>query len=55
MVASREGKTRGAITNLFGSQASFQAATMALALYSRDWIEQIHTRLRMTTRMSVPG
>ena len=41
VVAAREGKTRGAITNLFGSQASFQAATMALALYSRDWIEQI--------------
>jgi hypothetical protein len=41
VVAAREGKTRGAITNLFGSQASFQAATMALALHSRDWIEQI--------------
>ena len=41
VVAARDGKTRGAITNLFGSQASFQAETMALALYSRDWIEQI--------------
>ena len=40
-VAAREGKTRGAITNLFGSQAAFQAETMALALDSGDWIEQI--------------
>jgi hypothetical protein len=31
-VAAHDGKTRGAITNLFGSQAAFQAATMALAL-----------------------
>ncbi len=31
-VAAREGKTRGAVTNLFGSQAALQAATMALAL-----------------------
>ena len=31
-VAAREGKTRGAVTNLFGSQAAFQAAAMALAL-----------------------
>ena len=28
-VAAQDGKTRGAITNLFGSQAAFQAATMA--------------------------
>ena len=38
-VAAREGKTRGAITNLFGSQAAFQAETMALALSAGDWIE----------------
>jgi hypothetical protein len=31
-LAAREGKTRGAITNLFGSQAALQTATMALAL-----------------------
>lgn len=40
-VAALDGKTRGAITNLFGSQAAFQAETMALALDSGDWIEQI--------------
>ncbi len=40
-VAAREGKTRGAITNLFGSQAAFQAETMALALSARDWIEAV--------------
>jgi hypothetical protein len=40
-VAGREGKTRGAISNLFGSQAAFQAATMELALGASDWIEQI--------------
>jgi hypothetical protein len=40
-VAARDGKTRGVISNLFGSQAAFQAATMALALHSRDWIERI--------------
>lgn len=31
-VAARDGKTRGAITNLFGSQAAYQSATMSLAL-----------------------
>ncbi len=31
-VAAREGKTRGAITNLFGSQAAYQAETMAMTL-----------------------
>jgi hypothetical protein len=31
-VAALEGKTRGSVTNLFGSQAALQAATMALAL-----------------------
>ena len=40
-VAARDGKTRGAVTNLFGSQAIFQAETMALALSAQDWIEQI--------------
>jgi hypothetical protein len=40
-VAARDGKTRGAISNLFGSQAVFQAETMALALSAGDWIEQI--------------
>ena len=40
-VAARDGKTRGAITNLFGSQAAYQAETMALALAARDWIEEI--------------
>jgi hypothetical protein len=39
-VAAQEGKTRGAITNLFGSQAGFQAETMALALSAGDWIER---------------
>jgi hypothetical protein len=38
-VAAHDGKTRGAITNLFGSQAAFQAATMALVLSVGDWIE----------------
>jgi hypothetical protein len=40
-VAAHDGKTRGAITNLFGSQAAFQAETMALALSVGDWIEEI--------------
>ncbi len=40
-VAAAEGKTRGSITNLFGSQAAFQAETMALAMSARDWIEHI--------------
>jgi hypothetical protein len=40
-VAAHDGKTRGAITNLFGSQASFQAETMALVLSVGDWIELI--------------
>jgi hypothetical protein len=41
LVAARDGKTRGAITNTFGSQATFQVETMALALSARDWIERI--------------
>jgi hypothetical protein len=40
-VAALDGKTRGAITNLFGSQAAFQAETMALALSAGGWIERI--------------
>jgi hypothetical protein len=40
-VAARDGKTRGAISNLFGSQAAFQVETMALALGARDWIERV--------------
>jgi hypothetical protein len=40
-VAARDGKTRGAITNLFGSQAAFQAETMALALSAGDWIAEL--------------
>jgi hypothetical protein len=41
LVAARDGKTRGAITNSFGSQAAFQAETMALALSARDRVEQL--------------
>lgn len=41
LVAARDGKTRGAITNLFGSQAAFQVETMALALGAADWIKEI--------------
>ena len=40
-VAARDGKTRGAVTNVFGSQAAFQAETMALALSAEDWVERI--------------
>lgn len=40
-VAARDGKSRGAITNVFGSQAAFQAATMELALNASEWVEQI--------------
>jgi hypothetical protein len=40
-VAARDGKTRGAITNLFGSQAAFQAETMALALDAGTWVERV--------------
>jgi hypothetical protein len=40
-VAAHDGKTRGAITNLFGSQAAFQAETMALALDAHEWVERI--------------
>jgi hypothetical protein len=41
LVAARDGKTRGALTNVFGSQAAFQAATMALALNASDWVDQV--------------
>ena len=40
-VAAQDGKTRGAITNLFGSQAAFQAETMELALSAGDWVERL--------------
>jgi hypothetical protein len=40
-VAAHDGKTRGAITNLFGSQAAFQAETMVRALSAGDWIEEL--------------
>jgi hypothetical protein len=40
-VAAQEGKTRGVISNLFGSQSAFQAETMALALSAGHWIEEI--------------
>jgi hypothetical protein len=40
-VAAVDGKTRGAITNLFGSQAAFQTETMAHVLSAGDWIERI--------------
>ena len=40
-VAARDGKTRGVIANLFGSQSAFQAATMALALGAQELIEEI--------------
>jgi hypothetical protein len=40
-VAERDGKTRGVISHLFGSQAAFQAETMARALDAGDWIEEI--------------
>jgi hypothetical protein len=41
VVAAQDGKTRGAVTNLFGSQAAFQAETMALALSAGDWIGRL--------------
>ena len=41
VVAAHDGKTRGAITNLFGSQAAFQAETMALALDASEWVARV--------------
>jgi len=40
-VAERDGKTRGVISHLFGSQSAFQVETMARALDAGDWIEQL--------------
>jgi hypothetical protein len=40
-VAALDGKTRGAVTNVFGSQAAFRAETMALALSAEDWLGRI--------------
>lgn len=40
-VAALDGKTRGVISNAFGSQAVFQAETMALALGAASWIDLI--------------
>jgi hypothetical protein len=40
-VAAQDGKTRGAISNLFGSQAAFRAETMELALSASGWIERL--------------
>lgn len=40
-VAAEDGKTRGAITNLFGSQAAFRIATMEQALNAELQIDQL--------------
>lgn len=40
-VVTKDGKTRGVISNLFGSQAAFQAETMALALSASALIEDV--------------
>jgi hypothetical protein len=40
VVAARDGKTRGAITNLFGSQRAFRSETLASTLDSREWIDE---------------
>ncbi|WP_020177620.1 hypothetical protein [Methylopila sp. M107] len=40
-VAARDGKTRGSVTNLFGSQAVFQAETMALALGANELVRDL--------------
>jgi hypothetical protein len=40
-VAALDGKTRGAVTNVFGSQAAFQAETMELALSAEDWVGRV--------------
>ncbi|MFO1144860.1 MAG: hypothetical protein U1E59_21275 [Amaricoccus sp.] len=40
-VAARDGKTRGAITNLFGSQAVFQARTMDMVLDAAEISEAV--------------
>ncbi|MFO1037640.1 MAG: hypothetical protein U1E45_12395 [Geminicoccaceae bacterium] len=41
LVAARESRTRGAISNIFGSQTAFQIETMALALSAGDWIAEL--------------
>lgn len=38
-VAARDGKTRGSVTNLFGSQAAYQVATMEFVLDAEAWVE----------------
>jgi hypothetical protein len=43
MVAARDHKTRGAITNLFGSQAAYQIATMDLVLDAGAWAEAVES------------
>jgi hypothetical protein len=41
-VAERDGKTRGVISHLFGSQAAFQAETMARALDAgEEWLDEL--------------
>jgi hypothetical protein len=40
-VAARDGKTRGSINNLFGSQGAFQVAAMAETLNASEWIERV--------------
>ena len=40
-VAAQDGKTRGAITNLFGSQAAFQVETMDRSLNTEHEIERL--------------
>ena len=40
-VADHDGKTRGVISHLFGSQAAFQAATMDRALDAADFLDHL--------------
>ena len=40
-VAAEDGKTRGAITNLFGSQAAFRARTMELMLNAEEQLDRV--------------
>ena len=54
-LAASVGKTRGSITNLFGSQAALQAETMDLAMSARDWIDRIEYPEPGTTRRPAPG
>jgi hypothetical protein len=41
-VAAEDGKTRGAITNLFGSQAAFRAKTMEQMLNAEEQLDHVH-------------